>query len=1019
MFLFSIIIDRFTGDIPLPKKSCFMNYKLLTRCLCVLLVFFISIPIFSQQRTLTGKVQEQETRQPLAGVTITVKGTTTTVTSDAGGNFSLVVPGNRSVLDVSYVGYTPLELRVGDQSSVVILLVNANKQLGDVVVVGYGTQRRRDVTGSVASLKPEDFNKGVVTNPQQLMQGRIPGVNVTASSGKPGGAATIRIRGGTSISAGNDPLYVVDGVPLQLNSANRQSNIGTTALNVFNQEPVNPLNAINPADIASIEVLKDASATAIYGSRGANGVIIITTKKGRAGSALTTYDTYVGVSKVAKTLQVLTGDQYRQFMKERNITNFTDRGGNTDWQKEIFRSAISQNHNLSISGGGDNTTYRASVGYTSQQGIIRSSGIKNYTGRININHKALNNKLSIDMNLSGAIIDEDNAAISSDLSGEGGNVLKDALRFNPTFPVYEANGSFAQINQFIINPVSYTDELQDLRATKRTLANLSATYNIIDPLSLNVNVGYTNEGIDARAYIPKSNPLGQGPGGVAVLQGSTHWSKLLETTLMFNKQLDRNNRLNMIAGYSYQDFTDQGFRNRVSNFISDEFRYFNIGAAINRDVISSYQEVNKLISFYSRANYSLMDRYLFTLTVRRDGSSRFGRDNKWGTFPSGSFAWRLSNENFFPKGSVVNDMKLRASYGITGNQEIGNLLSLQTLGATSNSYLVGGTPVTIVTPERYANPNLKWEETSQLNIGTDFQLFENRIYGSFDWYRKVTNDLLLAFNIPSPSVVATQVANVGEVENKGIELAIGSNIINNKNFGWKADFNISRNKNKVLSLSNEQYSTKIIRTSVAAGFGLTGVNTQAILPGQPLGTFYGPIYSGVNSAGVQQFEDINGNGSFSATDDVASLGSTQPSFVYGFSNNFNYKDFDLSFLIRGNKGGKIFNNTALDLQRTSLLPGQNVLAAALSEQIAYGQPAIFSSKWLEDASFIRLDNLTLGYNPKIAPSSWLRNTRLYLTAQNLFLITNYTGLDPEVAGGRDYMTYPRSRTYMVGATVTF
>lgn len=995
-----------------------MNGNPLIRCLIASFFLLISFSSLAQQKIITGKVVDADTRQPLPSVSVGVKGSAVTIVSNAEGVFSVTVPSGNAVLEITNVGYAAQEVKVGNQTTLTISMANASKQLGEVVVVGYGTQRRKDITGAVASLKPEDFNRGVVTTPQQLMQGRIAGVNVTASSGKPGGANTIRVRGGTSITAGNDPLYVVDGVPLQLNNANRQSNIGTTALNVFNQEPVNPLNAINPADIMSIEVLKDASATAIYGSRGANGVIIVTTKKGRAGAVTTSYDTYAGVSAVAKTLQVLSAGEYRQFMKDNSITNFVDRGASTDWQKQIFRTAVSHNHNLAVSGGTENTSYRGSVGMISQQGIIKSSGIKNYTGRLNINHRALNNKLSIDMNLSGAIIDEDNAAISGDLGGEGGNVLKDALRFNPTFPVYETNGNFAQINQFIINPLSYTAQLEDFRTTKRALANLSATYNIFSFLSFNVNLGYTNEGIDVKAYIPRANPLGQGAGGVAVLQGSNHWSKLMENTLTFNKQLNKANRLNVIAGYSYQDFTDQGFRNRVSGFISDEFRYYNIGAASTREVISSYQEVNKLISFYSRANYNLLDKYLVTVTVRGDGSSRFGKDRKWGAFPSGSVAWRLSNEKFFPQNGFVNDLKLRAGYGITGNQEIGNLLSLETLGATNNTFIVGGSAITIVSPERYANPDLRWEQTAQLNIGTDFQFLNNRIYGTLDYYRKLTSNLLLSFAIPSPSVVSTQVANVGEVENKGIELALGGRILANKDFSWKADINISANRNKVVSLSNDQFSAKQILTTLAAGYGVTNVNTQIIIPGQPLGTFYGPRFIGLKS-GVQQFEDINGNGTFSQTNDVTYLGNTQPRYVFGFSNAFNYKNFDLSFLIRGSQGAKVFNNTALDMHRTSLLPGQNVLVSAVKEGIARSENAIFSSRWIEDGSFIRLDNITLGYNPVLSRAGALRNLRFYLTAQNLFLSTGYTGLDPEVTGGRDYMTYPRSRTYMAGASVTF
>ncbi|MBD0285617.1 MAG: TonB-dependent receptor [Flavisolibacter sp.] len=984
----------------------------------VLLLLILSVYSIAQTDfPVSGKVTDAN-GQPLSGVTIQVKGSNTSTTSNADGTFTITAPSPNSVLTFSYVGFGVEEVAVKNRNQITLSLSPQSQSMENVVVVGYGTQRKRDVTGSVASLRPEDFNKGVVTNPQQLMQGRVAGVNVTASSGKPGGANTIRIRGGTSITADNDPLYVVDGVPLALNNATRQSNIGTTALNVFNQEPVNPLNSINPADIASIDVLKDASATAIYGSRGANGVIIITTKKGRTGSVSTSYDTYVGVSKVAKTLKVLNADQYRQFMRDNNIANFVDRGANTDWQKQIFRTAVAHNHNLSVSGGTENTTFRGSAGMTSQQGIIKSSGIKNYTGRLNVNHKALENKLTFDMNLSAALIDEDNAALSGDLSGEGGNVLKDALRFNPTFPVYEDNGNFAQINQFIINPLSYTAQLEDFRTTKRILANLSTTYNILSYLSFNVNLGYTNEGIDVRAYIPKANPLGQGPGGVAVLQGSNHWSKLMENTLTFNKQLNEANRLNVIAGYSYQDFTDQGFRNRVSNFISDEFKYYNIGAAATREVISSYQEVSKLISFYGRANYSLLDKYLVTLTVRRDGSSKFGENRKWGVFPSGSVAWRLSSEDFFPKDGFVNDLKLRVGYGVTGSQEIANLLSRETLGARTNSYVIGGNAVTIVLPERYANPDIGWEETSQLNVGTDFQFLNNRIYGSLDYYRKNTNELLLSFTIPSPTVVSTQVANVGQVENKGIELVLGSRILAQKDFSWRADFNISANRNKVVSLSNDQFTANMIRTSLAAGYGVTNVNTQIIMPGYPLGTFYGPRFIGLKS-GVQQFEDISGDGRFSQTNDVTFLGNTQPRYTFGLSNAFNYKNFDLSFLLRGSQGAKVFNNTAMDLQRTSLLPGQNILVSAIEEGIARSEQAIFSSKWIEDGSFIRMDNVTLGYNPNISNVQALRNLRFYITAQNLFLITDYTGLDPEVAGGRDYMTYPRARTYMLGASVTF
>jgi iron complex outermembrane receptor protein len=822
---------------------------------------------------------------------------------------------------------------------------------------------------------------------------------------------------------------VVDGVPLSLNN-NRQTTIGATAGNtqIFNQEGVNPLNSINPADIASMEILKDASATAIYGSRGANGVIIITTKRGQKGRATLTYDTYAGISKVAKKYDVLGAEGYRKFMKDNNITNFTDRGANTNWQDEIFRTAFSHNHNLAASGGSENTSYRGSVGYTSQNGIIIGSGIKNFTGRINVNHRAINDKLLIEMNLSGAQVEEDNAAISSDQGGEGGNILKDAIRFNPTYPVYDSAGNFAQINQFIINPVSYAKQIEDLRTTRRNLGNLSLTYNILKPLSVNVNLGYSYEGQDGKAYIPRANPLGNASGGLVNLQESKEWSKLLEVTGRFEQQFGENHRINAIAGYSYQDVVNEGFRNRVSNFISDEFRYNNIGAGSTRDAITSYREQSQLISFYGRLNYSLLDRYLLTLTVRRDGSSKFGLNNKWGTFPSGSVAWRVSNESFFPKGGFVNDLKLRVSYGITGNQEIGNLLAQPTLGPSGTNYVMGGTAVTAIIPERYANPDLKWEETAQSNIGLDFQFLNNRIYGTLDIYKKNTTDLLLAFQIPSPSVVTTQVANVGEVENKGIEFTIGSRIIEQRDFSWKVDLNMAANRNKVISLSSDIWSTKILRNYTVSGFGFTGVNSQAIIPGESLGTFYGPKFLGIKD-GIEQYEDVDKSGGFSAASDVMIIGNSQPDFTFGIGNTFAYKSFDLSFFIRGVQGNDVFNNTALDAQRVQILPGQNILAAAINDGVKYGQAAAYSSRWIENGSFMRLDNVSLAYNFNISKIPVLKNARVYVTGQNLFLITGYTGLDPEVVSsvpgtgesprGIDFFPYPRAKTYMIGASVTF
>lgn len=978
------------------------------------------------QEPVSGTVKDS-TGKPLIGVTIKVRGGEGGAVTDGEGHFKITVASD-AVLVISYIGYQAVEVPVNGRKSLQVTLHANSNKLDQLVVIGYGTQRKSDLTGSITSVSADQFNQGAALSPQELIQGKAAGVNIIPASGKPGSSMSIRIRGGTSITAGNEPLYVVDGVPLQLSSAGRQSDIGGSngQLMLFNQEPVNPLNSINPADIASIEILKDASATAIYGSRGANGVVIITTKRGKAGGLSTTYDASFGVSKVAGTLDVLSADEYRQFMKDHQIANFIDQGGNTNWQDQIYRTALSQNHNLSLSGGTPQTQYRASVGFLSQQGVILSSGMHNYTGRVSITHKALSDKLTFDLNMSGAQISEDNAAISGELSGEGGNLLKDALRFNPTLPVY-TDGKFTQINQFQINPVSYT-EIKDQRTTRRNLLNLSTTYQIIEALKANVNLGYAYENIERNANIPRSNPLGEGLGGLVNSQNSEHWNQLLETTLSYDKAIGKHQHINVVAGYSYQLFVDQGKRERVQGFISDAFGWDNLAAASQINTLSSYKETNKLISFYGRVNYNLLERYLVTVTVRRDGSSRFGANNKWGVFPSGALAWKLSNESFYPSAAVVNDLKVRASYGITGNQDIGNLLSLPTLGATSNSYVIGSDAITVVTPEQYANPDLKWEQTAQLDVGIDFQLLKGRIYGSADYYKKKTRDLLLRFQVPSPSVVATQVANVGSVENAGVEFTVGSHILQRGRFQWQADLNISSNRNKVTSLSNDIYSADIIYGGLVSGYGLSGVNSQAIMPGQPIGTFYGPESEGVKD-GKEQFRDVNGDGDVSTTNDLAVIGHALPKYIFGLTNSFTYGKFSLAFILRGSQGNDVLNNTALDLQNLSLLPGQNVLAPALHSGIAYGQPAIYSSRWIENGSFIRLDNVTLAYQFDVSQTSFLRNARVYVTGQNLLLITGYSGLDPEVNSntngsgtsprGIDYMAYPRAKTITVGASVTF
>jgi iron complex outermembrane receptor protein len=848
------------------------------------------------------------------------------------------------------------------------------------------------------------------------------GVNIAQNSGKPGGSNTIRIRGGTSISASNEPLYVIDGVAISTSSISRQPNLNAGDVGMLDQEPVNPLNTINPNDIENITVLKDASATAIYGSRGANGVIVITTKSGTAGAARTSYSTRFGIASVTKKLDMLSPDEYRQAAKDLNLT-IRDSLGSTNWQDEIFRSAFSQDHNVSLSGGNENTQYRASIGYNTQQGVVIASQQNIGTVRMNIKHKTLEGKLDFDFRITGSQISAKTAPISNTVGGESGtNMLYDAYVFNPTFPVYNRNGGFNQFSQFTVNPVSYADQILDEATTKRFLGSLSTTYKIIDPLSFNINLGYSYQDISRNSYIKKASPLGGGLGGQANVLTTGDWNKLMETTLRYQKEFGMHN-INAIGGYSFQYFVDQGSRATGSGFISDEFLWNSLQAARTINGVSTYKESNTLISYYGRLNYAFSDRYLVTATIRRDASSRFGAGNKWGTFPSGSVAWRVSNENFFPQNTPISDLKFRVSYGVTGNQEIGNLRSLTTLGAQTAGYSVGGNRVTVVLPTQYANPNLKWEQTAQIDAGIDFELFDGRVTGNIDYYSKKTSDLLLSFNVPSPSVVATQLANVGSVQNKGVEVTLGTRIVQKSNFTWRLSGNFSANRNKVLSLSNSTFSTNRIETAPVQGSGLSGINAQLITVGESIGTFYGLKSLGIKGGAEQFATDANGANLRSI------IGNAQPDFIYGFSNSFTYKNFDAQINMRGSSGNDILNLTALNLSYLSNMPGKNVLRSAVAAGVDRTAVKRYSSRWIEDGSFLRMDNVTIGYALKIPSFKFLSNARLFVTGQNLFVITNYSGQDPEVNSntngsgaapiGIDYLSYPRARSFSIGANLNF
>lgn len=963
---------------------------------------------------IKGRVVNEK-GEPVASASITVKGSNAGTTSGANGDFSISVPEGKKILIVSSVGYRDAEVNIGNGDFLNVTLILKPVITEEIVVVGYGTQRQKDLTGAISSVSNKDFNQGMVMSAQQSIQGKLAGVNIAKNSGKPGGSNTVRVRGGTSLTSTNDPLYVIDGVPISNSAGVGQANINNYGIDVFDEEPTNPLMTLNPDDIESITVLKDASATAIYGARAANGVIVVTTKKGAAGKAKITVGSSVAVSKIAKTYDVLSADEYRKGIASLGLT-IDDKGANTNWQDKIYRTGFSQDHYLSLSGGANKTVYRASLGFGNQDGVMLASSLKRTNLRININHSALNDRLNFDMRVNYGQTFSKQAPVSNTVGSEFGTSMNyEAMVFNPTYPVYDASGNYNFVAPYRVNPVSYSDQILDQLTNNRFLGNLSTTLKIIEPLSVNLNLGYTNQNINRNSYISKNNLIGKGTNGYASVQKLEDFNKLLEAVVKYNQHFGKHG-VEAMGGYSWQYFVNEGDRTTATGFLSDEFKWYSLQAASSVTSVNTFKVTNTLISFYGRANYNYDDRFLLTGTLRRDGSSRFGSGNKWGMFPSGSAAWRISREKFFHV-KPISDLKLRVSYGVTGNQEIGNLASQQTLGATSSGYIVGGQRITTVLPQQYANPNLKWEQTAQFDAGIDYSLFEGRLRGTIDYYVKKTTDLLLRIPVPSPTAVSTQLANVGSVQNKGIEIEINGKIMEKTDFKWESNFNISFNKNKVLSLSNEQFSGNNIQMAPLQGTVSLGKFAQLIIPGQPLGTFWGPRFTGIKG----------GKETFVAGADTI-IGCAQPDFIFGFGNTLRYKQWTLNFLFRGSVGNDVFNLTAANMSYLSNLPGRNVFKSALTSGLARDAGKTFSSRWIEDGSFVRLDNLTLSYDFNVK-KTFISAMNVFLSGQNLLLFTKYSGLDPEVNAevsrtgtaplGIDYLGYPSSRTFSIGFNMSF
>ena len=972
-----------------------------------------------QKKDISGKVSDSK-GEPITGATVLVKGTTVGITTDFDGKFKLSIPVDAKTLVFSFVGMKTQEVAIAGKTNFTVSLEDETIALDEIVAVGYGVQRKSDLTGASSRVSEKDMNKSIASSPVEMVQGRVPGVNVTQNNGEPGGGMTVRVRGSNSIRSGQEPLYVVDGIPLDNTNL---TPTGGTAAGYGSGGNKNPLGFINPEDIETIDILKDASSTAIYGARGANGVVLITTKKGKKGEGIITFDSYMGVSNIREKMNVLSPSQFRNYTRADN-SKLLDLGASTNWQDQIFRTAITQNYAIGLSGGGEKNTYNASFGYMDQEGIVYNSGVKKLNGSLKITQKAFNDRLLLTASLV-ASKQEDSRVPISEANGSGyeGDLIITALKSNPTFPVFNADGTYYQHSLDQRNAVAMMNLVDDKVNTLRVLANVSAEIEIIKGLKYKLNVGLDRANVERRVNQNKQLTYLSNK-GEANINGIIANNMLIENYITYLTKIGQDHSFNFLLGHSYQDFNGNSHNTDVQGFVvegikyTDNLQYGNFSAAN----VSSAAYKRELQSFFGRINYSLRDKYLMTFTMRRDGSSKFGANNKYGNFPSAALAWRVNDEDFMKNVGLFSNLKVRLGWGITGNQEIPDKVSLLAVGTQTDANVYSnGVLLPGITFKRTPNPDIKWESTEQINFGLDFGFLKNRLTGTFDLFRKVTTDVLLEIPAKAPSPTATQWQNVPglKIKNNGIELGLTGVMISKKDLNWEATVNVAGIKNNVTGLPTP------IRTALAAGQGLSGTYVQLIANNQPIGSFYGMVFQGFDASGVSKYKmDSNGV----AVQEF--LGSALPDMTFSFSTTLKYKKFDVSMFWYGTQGNKVYNNTANALfVKGTLDKSSNVRADIATSVESPGNSNAFSSRFIEDGSFLRLSNLTFGYTINTKSIKWISKLRVYATGNNLLVLTNYKGFDPEINSdassngvpslGVDYSSFPKSRTFTFGVNLQF
>jgi TonB-dependent starch-binding outer membrane protein SusC len=1008
----------------------------ITKLLLGAILLLPGFTVFAQNKKISGKVLSAD-KNALAGVTVQVKSTKVFATTTEDGSFSITVPTDgRTTLVISSVGYQTQEIAATPDAPVEVLLQKEAKDLDDVVVIGYGTQRKTDLTGSVTSLRGDKLREMPVVSVEQAISGRMAGVQVQQTSGQPGAGISIRIRGVSSIAGGNEPLYVIDGLP-QFNDDVRGAN---------------GLATINPADIESIEVLKDASATAIYGSRGANGVVMITTKSGKAGQSRITFESSVGAQQLRKKLELMNSAEYVDYAK-RYYTNSSlaipadlanaSTAVNTDWQDEVFRTAILSNNNLGISGGTDRTRYYVSGGYLNQQGIVINSGYKRGSLRVNLDSK-LSDHFSVQTRFtaSRAVQKGFSPSVGDNTRNFGKSGIGSVMRAISTVPVTNPDGTYTDATPFGFNgidadnPVAIAKEVLDRNTTTRIQGGLDLKATIIKGLTNTARFGADFYHIRRDLYFPRILPrLGQGQ-GMAELGEYDKTAVLAEDFLEYKHDLSPKSSFEAIAGASFQRERLNTVDLAASNFGNDALKNYNFSSAntISKPVTDVLEST--IISAFARVRLNLLDRYMFAASIRRDGASVFAENNKYGVFPSVSAAWRLSEETFLKQVNWISNLKIRASWGQAGNPAIKPYQSLL-LGRTVNTGQGAGVGLAVGVGPTFPNDNLKWETTTQTNIGFDGGILNEKFRISFDYYIKTTSDLLALVQLPPSAGVGAGIGtgpsqiidNVGEVQNKGWELVLGASIVNNSDWSFSVDFNLSGNRNKVTKTKDN----KDIPT-IAGGNDASGSNS-IIRVGQPLSAFYGPKFLGLDKNGVPIHENLNGDSSggrplINALDNQI-IGSPYPDLYYGINPTIRYKRLTLSSVWAGVSGGKINNAGLFDMVNPTASGQYNKLKALNTYYPTPSQAAgvqhMRSDRYMENGSFFRLRNIRLDYSFNMSRSKAIKALNVYVSAQNLLTWTDYSGYDPEVntfsgndrRQGVDLGAYPASKTYNFGFNITF